>query len=330
MTTGSPGRRPVGPAPLPATVLTGFLGAGKTTLLNRILTGSHGRRIAVVVNEFGDVGIDRGLVVDTQEEVYEFNNGCLCCTFRVDLVETLRRLLDGRRPPDAIVVETTGLASPTPVVQSFFVDEAVRRQVRLDAVVTLVDARHVELHLDGSSVARAQIACADVLLLNKIDLVDDADVARVTKRLRGMNALAEVHPCRQADVPLAAVLDVRGFDLDATLLRGAAVGGGGEPVHEGDVTSVAIDEAGALDPETTTMWLRFLAARRGQDLYRMKGILDLAGRDARTVFHGVHTLFEARVDRAWRPGEERRNRLVFIGRHLDAAELRRGFKACRA
>lgn len=326
--------------PIPATVLTGFLGAGKTTLLRRILAGSHGRRIAVIVNEFGDVGIDGALVDDAAEDVVEFDNGCLCCTFRADLVDTLRRLLARRRPPEAIVIETSGLAAPTPVAQSFYVDDAVRARVRLDAFVTVVDARHLSLHVDDSAVVRAQIACADVILLNKIDLVGDDERARVAALLRGMNALAPIHPCRDADVPLAAILGVGGFDLTSVRERleagregpasGDGPGASPDVEHERDVTSVSIDEAGALDPEAASMWLRFLAVRRGQDLYRMKGILDLRGRDARTVFHGVHTLFEARVDRPWHPGEERRNRLVFIGRGLDAAELRRGFEACRA
>lgn len=315
---------------IPATVLTGYLGAGKTTLLNRILAERHGRKVAVIVNEFGDVGVDGGLVVGTDEDVVEFNNGCLCCTFRTDLVEALQRLLHRADQLDAIIVETTGLADPVPVAQSFFVDPAVRERFRLDAIVTLVDARHLGLHLE-EEVTRAQIASADVVLLNKIDLVEEADRVRLREQLGALNATTRVHECSHADVPLEHVLDVGGFDLDRTLAREPAfLDGGPRPVnHPGDVGSVCIDEAAELDAETATMWLRFLASRRGQDLYRMKGILALAGRPDRLVFHGVHTLFEARRDRAWRPDEPRRCQLVFIGRNLDEDELRRGFEAAR-
>ncbi len=351
---------------LPVTVITGYLGAGKTTLLNRILTGSHGKRIAVIVNEFGEVGVDHHLVLDSADEVVELANGCLCCTFRTDLVATLGRLVERERDLDAIVVETTGVAAPVPVAQTFFVSPFLREHLRLDALVTLVDARHIELHLDSSPEAREQIALADVMLLNKIDLVTPADAERIGATLRAMNPLAAIHPTTNAEIDLDQVLDVGAFDLER-LARvggdddrdsagdddragdddGASAGVGAAPgparaatagergdgprvTHEAGVDSVSLVEPGELDPERTTMWLRFLATRRGQDLYRMKGVLALAGRNERLVFHGVHTFFEARADRPWRPDEERRSELVFIGRNLDEGELRRGVAACRA
>ena len=319
-------------APLPVTVLTGYLGAGKTTPLNRLLSEAHGRKLAVIVNEFGEVGIDDALVVGADEEVVEFANGCLCCSFRGDLVDAVQALLLRRRDLDGLLIETTGLADPAPVAQSFFMTPMLRERVRLDGVVTVVDGAHLDRHLDTGPEARAQIAFADVLVLNKCDLLTPGELEALEQRLARLNGLARIERASHGDVPLEAVLEVAAFDparaaashpgfLDAdTPLPSSA--------HEQGVGSVSLDEPVAVDPEDATMWLRFLTSRRGQDLYRMKGILAVADNPRRLVVQSVHSLFQAHADRFWRDDEERRCRLVFIGRDLDPDELRRGLLAC--
>ncbi len=201
-------------APIPVTVLTGFLGAGKTTLLNRILTEQHGRKIAVIENEFGEVGVDNQLVIQSDEEIFEMNNGCICCTVRGDLLRILSRLMKRKDRLDAILIETTGLANPGPVAQTFFSDPEMKENYRLDAIVTLVDAKHVLLHLDDSPEAMKQIAFADVILLNKTDLIEPADLDALEKRIHVINAVAKVHRTKHAEIALDKVIDIGGFSLD--------------------------------------------------------------------------------------------------------------------
>jgi G3E family GTPase len=203
---------------IPVTVLTGFLGSGKTTLLNHILTSQHGRRIAVIENEFGEVGIDNALVINADEEVFEMNNGCICCTVRGDLIRILNQLLRRRDRFDYILVETTGMADPGPVAQTFFVDEEIKTQFRLDGIVTLVDARHVVHHLDDSDECKAQIAFADRILLNKIDLVGESELEVLESRIHAMNSVATIHRTRNAQIDVGLVLEIRAFDLDQKLL----------------------------------------------------------------------------------------------------------------
>jgi G3E family GTPase len=444
---------------IPVTVLTGFLGSGKTTLLNRILTEHHGKRIAVIENEFGEIGIDQALVINADEEVFEMNNGCICCTVRGDLIRILGNLMKRRNKFDHILVETTGMADPGPVAQTFFVDDDVRSLFELDGIITLVDAKHVALHLEDSAECREQIAFADVIVLNKTDLATEAELVGVERRIHAMNAVVKVHRATNANVPIETVLDVGGFDLDRAIaakpsflepeypfewvgtydlgegayalelgdgpdpsmrvaalvleegaagstranadaaLRlwgaparpaapGAVIAAGvpaaweldlsekgakrfalqvpkcgpvalftqhlpeefamvlragsvalepreghafeGGHTHDEEVSSVGIHEERPLDGERFNAWLSKLLREKGADIFRSKGILSVAGVEARYVFQGVHMLIDGREDRAWAPGERRASDMVFIGRNLDRAGLEEGVRSCLA
>ncbi len=330
----------------PVTVLTGFLGAGKTTLLNRILTEDHGKKFAVIVNEFGEIGIDNDLIVDADEEVFEMNNGCVCCTVRGDLIRIVEGLMKRGTTFDGILVETTGLAKPAPVAQTFFVDEDVRAKTRLDAIVTLVDAQNILARLADTEAAAEQIAFADILLLNKIDLVDETQRAAVEQRLRQLNPLARIVPCERSQVPLDVILDRGAFDLDRVLSldpdflkeedhhhhdhghdhhhHNHALD------HDEDITSLSLSLDAPLNGDAFMQWVNGLAADYGQNLLRWKGILNFKGEDKRFVFQAVHMIMDGDLQREWKADEARTSRLVFIGRDLDKAMLREGFESCIA
>ena len=473
----------------PVTVLTGFLGAGKTTLVNRILSENHGKRIAVIENEFGEVGVDHELVIAADEEIFETSNGCICCTVRGDLVRILTQLRKRRDRFDSILIETTGLADPGPVAQTFFIDEELKEYFALDAIVTLVDARHIEQSLENDPIALEQIGFADVVLLNKTDLVEPSALARIERRVRAINGTAELIHTRNADVPLQRVLGIGAFDLERALTRDSAflepprpfewaglysLAAGRHALHTGThgdhahgnhdhgnhdhdehdhedhghddhshddhshadqaalrevdllvlpapstapaaidalietatalfeheplaaaagallqaqrryrlslgddagfqlqidapgawvlftehapaefglhlhaaaplqqrsfgshhhdlaVASIGLTDARPLAADKVNEWLSYLLRSRGQDILRMKGVLNLKGENRRYVFHGVHMVFDGQLERPWAQDAARRSQLVFIGRNLDRNELEAGFESCVA
>jgi G3E family GTPase len=315
---------------IPVTVLTGYLGAGKTTLLNRVLTEEHGKRYAVIVNEFGEIGIDNELIVNADEEVFEMNNGCICCTVRGDLIRIIGNLLKRKDRFDGILIETTGLADPAPVAQTFFVDDEVRQRAKLDSIVTVVDAKNLMARLDDSHEAAEQVAFADIILLNKTDLVSDEELDRVDARIRAINPTAIIHRTERCSVPVGAVLARGAFDLDRILEIEPNFLGEDDHQHDDAISSVALREERPIDVNKFNAWIGLLLRTHGQDILRSKGILNIKGSPSRFVFQAVHMLIEGDDGKRWEPSENRNSKLVFIGRGLDETWLRAGLSSCIA
>nr|WP_173363519.1 GTP-binding protein [Bradyrhizobium sp. ORS 278] len=336
----------------PVTVLTGYLGAGKTTLLNRILSEDHGKKYAVIVNEFGEIGIDNDLIVGADEEVFEMNNGCICCTVRGDLVRIISGLMRRKGKFDAIIVETTGLADPAPVAQTFFVDEDVQKNARLDAVVTVADAKWLSDRLKDAPEAKNQIAFADVIVLNKTDLVTKPELAEVEARIRAINPYARLHRTERCQVAIADVLERGAFDLDRILeIEPEFLNAGDDHdhhhhdhdhghdhhhhhdhglkhYHDEEMQSLSLRSDKPLDPSKFMPWLQNLVQTEGGKILRSKGILAFQDDDDRYVFQGVHMMLEGDHQRKWKPDESRQSRVVFIGRELPEDAIREGFERC--
>lgn len=348
---------------IPVTVLTGYLGAGKTTLLNRILSEEHGRKYAVIVNEFGEIGIDNDLVVGADEEVFEMNNGCICCTVRGDLMRILADLMKRDDKFDAIIVETTGVADPAPVAQTFFVDENVGKKTKLDAVVTVTDAKWLNDRLKDAPEAKNQIAFADVILINKTDLVSPDELSEIEARIRGINPYAKLHRTQRAQIPLNEILERNAFDLDRILdiepafLEGkdhdhdhdhhddhghdhdhhhdhdhkhADHHGGLKHYHDEEMQSISLKTDKPLDADKFFPWVEDLVQKEGPNILRSKGILSFKDEDRRFVFQGVHMILDGDHQRPWKEDEKRQSRIVFIGRNLPKQLITEGFDSCVA
>lgn len=314
---------------IPATVITGFLGSGKTTLINNILHAEHGKNIAVIVNEFGEISIDGQLVVkDEQAELVEFNNGCLCCTVRGDLIATLDRLRTRKGDLDGILIETTGLADPAPVASTFFVADEVKDNIRLDAFVTMVDAVNLEMNLEQSGEAVEQVAFSDVILINKTDLASPEQVKAAEARVRAMNPLAIIHHTANAEIDIAKVIGVGAFDLVQKLEVDPEFLNDHEHEHDRAVGSFILEESRPIDVNRFSLWLNELAQTRGEDLYRTKGVFNARGFRERIVFQSVRMLTTMRPDRLWGEDEARMSQFVVIGKNLDRAEFAEGFARC--
>ncbi|WP_024279550.1 GTP-binding protein [Xanthobacter sp. 126] len=346
---------------IPVTVLTGYLGAGKTTLLNRILSQPHGKKFAVIVNEFGEIGIDNDLVVGADEEVFEMNNGCICCTVRGDLIRIIDGLLRRKGGFDGIIVETTGLADPAPVAQTFFVDEEVQAKTKLDAVVTVADAKWLSDRLKDAPEAKNQVAFADVILLNKTDLVTGAELDAVEARIRGINPYAKLYRTQKSEIDIAKVLNQGAFDLERVLelepafleedehhhhhhAHGEACGPdcghdhhdhdhhhhGLKAVHDEEIQSVSFSTDKPLDPDKFFPWVQNIVQVEGPNILRSKGILSFKDDPDRFVFQGVHMILDGDHQRPWKDDEKRLSRIVFIGRQLKRDLLEEGFLSCAA
>jgi len=339
---------------IPATILTGFLGSGKTTLLKRVLTEAHGQKIAVIENEFGSENIDNEILVqETGEQIIQLNNGCVCCSIREDLRTTLSDLAEKRRKGelkfDRVVIETTGLADPGPVAQTFFMDDEIAESYLLDSILTLVDAKHGNDQLDTRQEARRQIGFADQIFISKTDLVDEASVADLTHRIKHMNPRAPQRKVHFGEVPIAEVFDLRGFNLNAKLdidpdfLKADDHGHDHHDhdhvhdehcdhphhhAHDDDVKSFVFKSDKAFNPAKLEDFLGAIVQVYGPKMLRYKGVLNMKGSDKKVIFQGVHQLMGSDLGPAWAKGEKKTSKMVFIGLDLPREILEQGLEGC--
>jgi len=308
---------------LPVTLLAGFLGSGKTTLLNYILKQNHGKRIAIIENEFGEIGIDSEFVIGADDDIFEMSNGCICCSIRGDLIETLNRLLERQQKFDYILIESTGLASSGPIAQAFLIEDEISKSLFLDGIVTLVDAKHISKNLNEQEVVWEQVAFANVILLNKADLVTKPEMEKLEKQIRQINPTAKVCKTTNAVIDLDKILNIGGFDLNNTL---ETITFDTHQHETGEtISSVSLSFPGHVDPDRLNLWLQMLLIQEGMNVFRAKGILNVEGSSERYLFQSVYMMFEGRFDKPWGSNSPL-NKMVFIGQNLNPQRLEESLK----